>query len=687
VTLPGPGLGAWALALLVFAAASAILGGALRTFVVRWVPAWRSLGPVERLVLDVYLGGATVYAVALLPLGLFTAATFPVLLVLALAYLVGRAVRLGRSDSGHAVVGAVRRYLAGGPVVALVAAAALGLFELTLAVGIPTGNTYDATQLGAYTALLLAHHSVPTSFSGLGLSGAVSYPQGATVWMGTAQLLFGLPAARTALLVTPLFFGLAPLGGYALGDRWLGGARGGGVLAVTLAVLATWTRMQVSGSYDFVAAFPLTLLVIALSRTWLGPSPLPWGDVVAFGLLAGYAAALNPVGVGWWLVALPVAAAATVAGRWFGDARAWFARYGTALVVAAIPIAPSLAAVARGSNHVGFAGSAPGVGTLAPVGLTGSQIVGFVDPFLFGATDQGFSPFPVLRVELAALLIVGALLLVLGPTRVGDPGPVRRLAFGGIVAAAAWFVVEWFASRGIPPFPTLAPLTNGAELSEMVFTAFVVVAVVPVVSLLEWRPAVPATPGPAPRPRWTLPGGSGPRGSTPALVVAVLLFVPGFAVTATEMPGTVTTLYRSFGNVSAGDFAMLAWSGTGFPAGARVLVAPGSAAEFLTAYAPQIRVVFPMVLGFDFPNLTYRDLNRELSNGTLQPNGHADLLALGVGYLVVTGRNSVLGTPYSTAPLLADPAEFPLVGHWGDAYVFAFAPGIDGPPTASGGLR
>ncbi|MCI4326388.1 MAG: hypothetical protein L3K16_01950 [Thermoplasmata archaeon] len=687
MTLPGPGLGAWALALLVFAAASAILGGALRTFVVRWVPAWRSLGPIERLVLDLYLGGGTVYAVALLPLGLFTAATFPTLVVLALAYLLFRVVRLGRSESGRAVVRAVRGYLGIGPGVALVAAAALGALELAIAVGIPTGNTYDASQLATYTALLLAHHSVPTNLAGLGLSGSVSYPQGATVWMGTAQLLFGLPAARTALLVTPLFFGLAPLGGYALGDRWLGGPRGGAVLAVALAVLATWTRLQVSGSYDFVAAFPLTLLVIALSRSWVEPTVVPWGDVVAFGLLAGYAAALNPVGVGWWLLALPFAAGAAAAGRWFGDARAWLARYAVALVAAAIPIAPSLAAVARGRDHIGFAGSAPGVGTLAPVGLTGSQIVGYVDPLLFGATDQGLSPFPVLRLELAGLLVVGALLLAVLANSTGDRGPVRRLAFGAIASAGVLFLVEWLASLGVRPFPALAPLTNGAELSEMLFTAFVVVAAVPVVALLEWKAADPTIPDSVRRPRWSLPAGSSPRGPTWAIAVALLLFVPGVAVTATEMPGTVGTLYRSFGNVSAGDFAMLAWAGTGLPAGARVLVAPGSAAEFLPAYAPQVRVVYPVVLGFDFPNLTYRDLNRELSNGTLEPNGHADLLALGVGYIVVTGRNSVLGTPYSTAPLFAEPSEFALVEHAGDAYVFEYTPGTLAPTAGSGGLR
>ncbi len=107
-------------------------------------------------------------------------------------------------------------------------------------------------------------------------------------------------------------------------------------------------------------------------------------------------------------------------------------------------------------------------------------------------------------------------------------------------------------------------------------------------------------------------------------------------------------------------------------------MAPGSAAEFLTAEAPELRVVFPMVLGFSYPNATYRDLDRELENGTLAPNGTTDLAVLGVGFVVVTGANTVLGDPYDPTPLLADPSGYPLVYHSGDAYVFAVAAATDG---------
>jgi hypothetical protein len=78
-----------------------------------------------------------------------------------------------------------------------------------------------------------------------------------------------------------------------------------------------------------------------------------------------------------------------------------------------------------------------------------------------------------------------------------------------------------------------------------------------------------------------------------------------------------------------------------------------------------------MVEGFEYPNNTYRDLLDELTNGTLSPNGSADLAILDVEYIAVTGPNTVLANPLSPNPMLADPSGFPLLFHSGDAYVFA----------------
>ncbi|MCI4322180.1 MAG: hypothetical protein L3K05_07745, partial [Thermoplasmata archaeon] len=415
-------------------------------------------------------------------------------------------------------------------------------------------------------------------------------------------------------------------------------------------------------------------------KDWTGPAPVGWSDALAFGLLAGYAAALSPVGVGWWLLALPVVAGLVSAVRWGGAARRWFARYFVAVAAALAPVSLSLVVVLSGLGHIGFAPTQPGVGTIAPVGLGAPQIVGYVDPFLFGGAAVWLSPFPVLRAELAILLVAGLLVLILRPGWFRSFPLLPALAIAGGASALAWFALEGLAADHVRAFELLAPLTNGDELAELLSTVYAVVATVPILALLS-SPR-PASPDPPPEPRRTRRWSPAPS-VTVAIAIGLLLLVPGVAVTATQLPTSEHAVYESFGNVSASDFALLDWAKTHLPAGARVLVAPGSAAEFLVAYAPSIRVLYPMVEGFEYPNTTYRDLLDELTHGTLSPNGSADLAILDVEYIVVTGANTVLANPLSPAPLLADPNGFPILFQSEDAFVFARTAAGDPPLLAA----
>ena len=72
VTLPGPPGALWALALVLWALVAVVTGEAVRIVSSRWVPLWRSADPLERGILDLYLGGAVLYLVAALPIGAFT---------------------------------------------------------------------------------------------------------------------------------------------------------------------------------------------------------------------------------------------------------------------------------------------------------------------------------------------------------------------------------------------------------------------------------------------------------------------------------------------------------------------------------------------------------------------------------------------------------------------------------------
>jgi hypothetical protein len=675
VSWPGPTGVAWALGLIAFAGAAGVLGEFVRAVVARWAGSWRSLEAVERAVLDFYLGGATMYLLAALPGGLFLPAVVvgaPIAAgALLLLWVAARRRRRPFEPEFSSRAGLGRP----AALVALAIAGLLFAFELAIALPVPTGNTYDSSLLTLYVALLLQHHTIPLSFQPYAAVGLL-YPQGTTVWLGWAQTVFALPAARTSLLVTPLFFGLVPLGGFVFGRRAFGTDRAAVATAVFLAAVGSWTRVLVAGSNDFVFAFPLVLLLAGQSFAWTRGTPPRVGDAAAFGLLVGYSAAMNPVGAEWLIPAL-VVGGALARPAFGGSAARWLARWATAVAAALLALVPTFYVLAQGLNSPGLTPGAGAAPTGSTVGLTAPQFVGSIDPYLFRPTDVWLSPIPFLRLEIAVLLTIGLGLLVVVPRTSALRGyldPFRRFLASAALVQLALLGVLWAGSAGFGPGVRLAEVTSGAELSIWLFTLYTLIAGTVLVVLVEWAFARPGAPRPAGgggenrarggRAAWALP-----RGALPLLLVFVIV-VPGVALTPTELPPVLSELYQDFGNVSAADFALLEYASAHLPSGARVLIAPGSAAGFLPGYARDLVLLYPLVPGWEWINASYRIVVSQLTNATLNATGLGAMAALDVGYVIVTGNNTVLWPAFSAAPLLANPAAFDLLWSSGDAYLF-----------------
>ena len=677
MSLPGPLPAVWGTELLAFAAAVAIIGEAVRGLGARRAAFLRPESLWERGLLDLYLGGGMLYVLAWVP-GFFGAFTLPVLTITAAAWLAFAGLRRpSRARFLPRLRAAATR-----PSNLLVLLVVLAVYAVELSVlgGIPAGNTWDASADATFGALLTSHHALGLSLAPLA-SGFVSYPQGAIVWMSTAQLFGALPPARSAILVTPLFLALAPVGAYVVGRRWLPGTSAAPVFAVTVGVLGTWTRLLVDGSYDFVLAFPLVLLLAGWSRSWLVESPLAWADVVVFGAVVGYSAALNPVGAEWILLYIPLSLIVrSASGK--GRTLPLLARWASSAAAAVAFVIPSLLAIALSESSSGPVGFAAPPAHPVGVGVIVAQFVGGIDPYLFRPHDIFLSPFPVVRLELAVLLTV----TVLWPWVAKWRGrlPAGFSAFGrwsvaaGLVAAAL-VAVSLAGAGGNPTAVFLASLTSAGEATILLFTLYTLAAAIPLVAFVDRLTSVPSSeaggaglyPGHPARPHrpdrpWRSPSAMG------ALVVAIAILLPGVATFPTSFPSDVRELAGPFGNLTSADFDLLAWSGSTLPPGARVLVAPGGALEFLPAYAPSAVVVFPMIPG-ESSNLSYRLIVAELSNGTLDASGQRALTTLDVGFVAVTQANTVLWPPFQPAPLLAEPANFTVAFHEGDAYLFARA--------------
>ena len=682
MSLPGPPGGVWALALLLWAGTAAVLGELLRAALSRWVSAWRSPSPIERGVLDFYLGGAVMYLVAALPFGFFVAPLVLGLPIAAAGILLGMVfVRRRRGLGADAFVASLTPLVRPRYVLVLVSSLALYALELAVAMPVGTGNTFDSGLLTTYTALLLHNHTIPLSFRPYAAP-SILYPQGTTAWLGWAQLTYGLPPARTSLLVTPLFFALAPLAAFVLGHRWFGSERAGAAFALVIAWLAPWTRALVGGSNDFVFAFPLVLILAAEAAAWLR-SPTPTGaNALGFGVLTGYSAAINPVGAEWLLLTLllgMVFVRPEGASRLLGRLGRWAMATGASL----LGVLPSLYVLVLGRSSPGFVPGSAAAPAGSPTGISGAQFLGSIDPFLFRPQDVQLSPVPELRAELAILLVVGlALLLFVRQGTALDRylSGFRRFAALAAVAMVALLAVVLLASTGFGPAVDLSALTSAGEVSAWLITLYVLVAALPLVLAAErfsgWvqrRPRSSTTEARADRGRPTW------RGATPfdparailPLGVVLVIVVPGVVLTPTSLAPVLTRLYGDFGNVTSDDLTLLEYAGAHLPSGARVLVAPGSAADFLPGYATNVVLLYPLIPGFPWTNASYNLVVDELSNGTLDARGQAAMAVLDVGYIIVTGNSTILWPAFSPKPLLADPGSFPLLREYGDAYLFA----------------
>jgi hypothetical protein len=675
VSLPGPSGFSWGLDLLFFALLFLPVGECLRRLAARWSPLARSPEIVELLLVDLFLGGGAFYVFAALPTGLFGLAAFWIIVGAAVLFLSALALRhrssivrlLSRTRLGSATI----------PLVVLALFLFLLAVELLVAQGVPTGNTFDSSLLTTYTALLLQHGTIPVSLAPVATQG-VPYPQGTTVWLGAAQLLFALPPARLALLVTPLFLALPPVAGYVLGRRLLQRARAGLAFALVFGLISSWTRVLVAGSNDFVFAFPLVLLLIAWAPVWTQRTPPTWGDALFFGALAGYSAAMNPVGAELLFPVL-LLSALLAHPRLGGAVIRWLLRWVAALGSALLFVLPTLVVLYLGRASPSWTSGAVLVPTHGAPGLSIAQFVGLTDPFLFGATSVWLSPIPLLRAELAILIVFGAaflLGLVPGLRPEAAEGTLARFLLVSILASIAGVAGYVLLRDGVSFLVFEAYLSSASELSILLFTLLAVLVAVPVARFLEEAALfLPKRSGPEPSlssaPPSTSRATSRRRWPAAAFAIVIVLVASGATASAVQLPPVLSEQYAPFGNVTTGDFALLVWAETHLSPGARVLVAPGSAGQFLPGYVPQVRLLFPM--GPVAGNATYQSLLPLLENGTLGGGGNRSLALLQVEYIVVTGANNRLFLPFLATPFLSDPSGFPLLFHDADAYVFARA--------------
>jgi hypothetical protein len=645
----------------------------------------------ERLLLSLYLSGGILYVLAALPLGVFGKPLLLALLALGfLGLLLLPETREGwptwrDRDASHPSTPLSLS------LIVLLGTLGLLLYESFLLGAQALPNSFDGSVQTTFVTLLLHEGHVPYTLAPIAPFGVV-YPQGTSVWFGSGSALYGWSPSFAPVAVPALFLALGAPAAYSWGRRLQGRDAGRAWVAgvpflAVFGLLATWPRFLVAGSYDFVLGVPLFLVLLGLLEELVHAKRIPWRLTLALGVFTGILASLSVVSAEL-LVPLFVAMAWACHGQDRSGWPGWLAGGALLGALGALFVTPSLWGFARWWGYPGhvLTALAPGYVPLTTATPSSAGVfVGLVDPFLFRPQDVWLSPFPVLKVELAALLAIGFVLIGL---RVLRPAPeicryiqrraARHLVVGTLVClAAVAFLVFGAAEPG--PASLLSGFSSAAELSILLFLMYTGVASLALAGAFErlgkTEPApVPRVPTrhrrrPATLARPVRRGrGMGAWILSAALVAGVV--ASGAAVTVVEAPPYLSTILTDLSNVSAGDLAALEWS-AGLPSCSKVLVAPGSAGQFLPAYS-HAQLLYPM----NPPPQSgpYQRAVANLSYGNVTTPVLSDLSALGVTVVFVTGQTNVLYLPFDPYPMLYS-GDFSVLFHQEDAYLFQYGPG------------
>ena len=638
----------------------------------------------ERLLLAFYGAGAFIFVLASIPAKIFGTTLIGVVLAGGAATYALFAL----TERGKGIRSAWEFVTS--PVGAILALGFLGLLtvEILPVWGHPFPNAWDGSVTALWMNLTLRQGTLPTTLAPFA-SAPVVYPLATTVWMTLPVLVLGWPLVQAPVLLPPLFLSLTVPAAYAWGTRWGATAAPpassvGLLFAAFFGLVTSWPRLYTGGSYDFAFALPLFLVALGLLPTFVRGRRHRDGRLIAFGLMAGVLATLS-LSAGEALLVLLLAYDLAAHRR---TARNVLVTVARAAVVAVFEVA----FLAR-SVFAWWGNGQPGYAPASEYGgLNARLIEGELDPFVLWKFK--ISPFPWLSLELQALLAAGVVLagwVVFGRVGGFHRRALSRFAKDILIGTGTLFLLTAVLLASALPGPVgsgLRSFTNLDQTSTLLFVFFEAACAFPLVfALVRWieiptrpglAPGGPATPALPPR-------GIRPRSRlrTTVGVLAVLIIVVPLASgawsTVAEVPNYIELNVGKTSNVTSGDVNAMQWVGNYLPSCSAVLVAPGSAGQFLPEYA-SVHLVLPMN---PVPsNGSYAIAIADLTTGTYDNQTRSALLELGVTEVFVTEQTSVSYPAIPPAPLGSSP-DFDLLTYSGDAFVFGFLPGESAQDCAS----
>ena len=285
----------------------AVTGEPLRKVLATYIEALKNLDFFQVLAFDVYLGGFVFYAIALIPLGLFTSTitfiVFGVSFVLLLGYYIKKYFstrKSGEQQNYSKILRAAlipKKQMIMGIILLLMFFIILWI-ENVATDGVIFGNVHDASLFSMLSTVISNNRMIPATLYPFEHSGIV-YPQGFTVFLTFASYVLNVNSVNLILPLTALFQALGIFGAYFFGKILAGRISHGIIFAFVFTFVSRWPKLLVWGSYAFVAAFPFYLIVLGLIifqlKISISKKPERVLQLLFLGLMIGYLGAIHAV--------------------------------------------------------------------------------------------------------------------------------------------------------------------------------------------------------------------------------------------------------------------------------------------------------------------------------------------------------------------------------------------------------
>ena len=269
-----------------------INGEPIRFFLSRKFKLFLDLDFLQICILDIYLGGLVLFAIAMLPLRLFSWVTVVGLTVLCFLFSVSVNLKVVQSSASlgriKAFVRENRKALFDYVIVLAIFSTFLGINVIS-ASNLVFGSTRDESLHSLSVQVILENNQVPVTLHPYVEEGII-YPQAAHVVFAYAYYMLNMEVPEVVFYVTILFKSLSVIGAYFLGKRLCFRRAYSLGLSFVFAFMSNWPLSIVWGGNPFLVGFPFFLvclgLLFSLSSSRMHHS---LAELVILGLLFGYA--------------------------------------------------------------------------------------------------------------------------------------------------------------------------------------------------------------------------------------------------------------------------------------------------------------------------------------------------------------------------------------------------------------